>query len=316
MNIRRLELFVAVAEELHFGRAAARLHMAQPPLSQQIRKLEEECKEPLFVRNSRNVELTAHGILLLGHARRLLAQHERMLIELKHARDGDFGSLRVGFVSSAAISTVPEAVRRIRARSPRIDLDLREMTTDEQLEALQWGRIDIGIARDVRGDDRICVIPLDDEPLIVAVPSDHRLANRVEIDLGELAGEEFVAFPRGRISRLSARISGLLDAADVEFTIAQEAVQFSTILGLVAAHLGVAVVPETMRALRISGLSYVNLMNSGATSRVNLIYSVEMADSPIVRHVRDLCLQLADEMSAHRARSDQGIAAADGSAVG
>lgn len=291
MNLRRLELFVAVAEELHFNRAAERLHMAQPPLSQQIRKLEEECKLQLFVRNSRNVELTADGELLLRHARKVLGQYGVMTAALRQARDGEIGRLRLGFVSSAAISAVPPVVRHLRAQWPGIELELREETTDAQVDLIAAGTLDAGIAREVRDSPGLSTTLLQNERLVVAVATDHHLATRRSVGLGELKGEKFIAFPRDRISRLFDHIAALLHAVDVEFDIAQQAVQFPTILGLVAAHLGIAVVPESLRAFAIPGLTYLEIEDTNAISRLSLICSNEMTDSLLVAKVREACLQ-------------------------
>ncbi|MET3923139.1 LysR family transcriptional regulator [Arthrobacter sp. UYEF20] len=291
MNLRRLELFVAVAEELHFSRAAERLHMAQPPLSQQIRKLEEECKLQLFVRNSRNVQLTADGELLLKHARKVLGQYGAMTAALRQARDGEIGRLRLGFVSSAAISAVPPVVRYLRAQWPGIDLELREETTDAQVDLIAAGTLDAGIAREVRNAPGLSATLLQNERLVVAVATDHHLASRTSVGLEELKGEKFIAFPRDRISRLFDHIAALFHAVDVEFDIVQQAVQFPTILGLVAAHLGIAVVPESLRAFVIPGLAYLDIQDTNAISRLSLICSNEMTDSLLVAKVREACLQ-------------------------
>ena len=278
---------MAVAEELHFNKAAQRLHMAQPPLSQQIRKLEEECKVALFVRNSRNVELTAEGEVLLKHARKVLAQHAVMTAALAHARNGELGLLRLGFVSSAAITMVPALVRQLHAQWPGIELQLREETTDVQLELIATGILDAGIAREVRTMPGIGTTVLLHEPLMVAVATDHQLATLTHVALKDLQGESFIAFPRSRISALFDHISGLLHAVGVDFDIVQEAVQFPTILGLVAAHLGIAIVPESMRAFTIPGLVYLDIDDANATSTVSLIYATDTSPSLLVAKVRE-----------------------------
>lgn len=295
MNLRRLELFVAVAEELHFNRAAQRLHMAQPPLSQQIRKLEDECKTQLFVRNSRNVQLTADGELLLKHARKVLAQYGAMTAALRQAHDGEIGRLRLGFVSSAAISALPPVVRELRSQWPGIDLELREETTDAQIALIAAGALDVGIAREVRAVPGLSTTLLQKERLVAAVAADHRLASRTSIGLDELKGEKFIAFPRDRISRLFDHIAALLHAADVDFDLAQQAVQFPTILGLVAAHLGVAVVPASLRVFAIPGLTYLTINDTKAISRISLIYNSDMTDSPLVAKAREACRQTMGE---------------------
>lgn len=287
MNLRRLELFVAVAEELHFNRAAQRLHMAQPPLSQQIHKLEQECKVALFLRNSRNVELTAEGEVLLVHARKVLAQAAALEAALAHAKNGELGRVRLGFVSSAATAMVPSLVRCLRTQWPGIELELREETTDVQLELIAAGNLDAGIAREVRTVPGIRSAVLVHEPLVVAVAADHRLAGRTSMPLKDLKGEAFVAFPRSRVSSLYDHIAALLHAVEVDFDISQEAVQFPTILGLVSAHLGVAVVPESMRAFTIPGLVYVDIEDANAISTVSLIYPAEASNTLLVAKVQD-----------------------------
>lgn len=285
MNLRRLEIFVAVAEELHFNRAAQRLHMAQPPLSQQIRKLEQECKADLFVRNSRNVQLTAEGRVLLDHARKVLAQHATLMTALQHARTGEAGHFRLGFVSSAALSDIPKLVRYIRSTWPAIELELIEATTEAQIEMVQDGRLDAGIAREVRSSDAVTMRHLRNEPLLLAVPSGHRLATHRKAQLTDLRGEKFIAFPRAQVSRLFDHIAILLNRAEVGFEIAQEAVQFPTILGLVAAGVGVAVAPDSMRALAIDGVRYLRLADSAAVSKISLITNPELEDYPLTTRI-------------------------------
>ena len=289
MNLRRLELFVAVAEELHFTRAAERLHMAQPPLSQQIRKLEKEHGVELFARNSRNVQLTADGELLLTHARKVLAQYREMSGAMRQSRDGEIGRLRLGFVSSAAILTVPQLVRQLRSQWPGFELELREETTDAQVELISSGALDVGIAREVRAVPGIGATVLQNERLVVAVATDHPLAIRRSVSLRELKGESFIAFPRDRISRLFDHIAGLLHAVDVDFSLGQQAIQFPTILGLVAAHLGIAIVPVSLRTFAIPGIVYLEITDAAAISRVSLIYGIDAAESPLVTKVRHAC---------------------------
>ncbi|MEO8284085.1 MAG: LysR substrate-binding domain-containing protein, partial [Pseudarthrobacter sp.] len=244
-------------------------------------------KTQLFVRNSRNVQLTADGELLLKHARKLLTQHEAMTAALRQARDGDIGRLRLGFVSSAAIYMVPRLVRYMRSTWPGIDLQLREETTDAQLELIAAGALDAGIAREVRTVPGISATSVLHEPLVVAVPTDHRLAHRTRVALKDLKDESFVAFPRSHISSLFDHISSLLHAVDVDFDIAQEAVQFPTILGLVAAHLGIAVVPESMRAFSIPGLAYLDISDANATSTVSLIHATDTSNFLLVSKVKE-----------------------------
>lgn len=264
-------MFVTVADELHFGRAADRLHMAQPPLSQQIRALEKELGLTLFVRNSRNVRLTADGEMLLAGARKVLRESAALEATALDLRTGTLSEFRLGFVSSAAITLVPSLTQALRRETPRLHLELQERTTGQQLEMLADGKLDAGIVRELAPDDPALVAHVFREPLVVAVPSTHRLSHRADVALSALRGERFVAFPRSRISRLYDRIDSLLTEAGVVFQVDQEAVEFLTILGLVASDVGIAVVPRAMSALRMPGVRMLPIRSDHAYSEVSFV---------------------------------------------
>ncbi|MGY4544140.1 DNA-binding transcriptional LysR family regulator [Arthrobacter sp. UYNi723] len=282
MELRQLRYFIAVAEEKHFNRAAARLHIAQPALSQQIQRLERTLKTQLFVRTTRSVEITDTGRVLLEAARRVVSEAERAESQVELATRGSTGLLRVGFVSSAALFLLPGMVNRMHEQWPLVRFQLQEHTTERQIQAVLEGQLDVGIVREIEPVEGIHVTALRREPLMVAVPTTHPLAQRTTVPLAELAGEGFVVFPRSQVSRLYDLISALCIQAGFHIRIAQEAIQFPTILGLVAARTGIAIVPESMRALQIPGVAYLGLSDDAAYSRVSLICAEGRQDSALV----------------------------------
>ncbi|MGN6129808.1 MAG: LysR family transcriptional regulator [Nocardioidaceae bacterium] len=293
MELRQLRYFVAVAEEKHFSRAAERLHIAQPALSQQVRRLEHEMKVQLLERTTRSVELTDAGRVLLDEARRVLAGADRALAAVHEAADGTTGLLRMGFVSSAALRIVPTLVLALHQQWPRVRLDLQEGTTDVQLDRIRQGTLDVGLVREMVEGLGFAVRPITKEPLVLAVPDNHRLAPRKRVHIADLAGEQFVVFPRSRVSRLYDHIAALCHQAGVRFEIAQEAVQFPTILGLVAARTGVAIVPASLRALHLPGLTYLNLADKNAYSTVSIVSQPDRQSSPLVGHCFDIATGLS-----------------------
>ncbi|MDN6177491.1 MAG: LysR family transcriptional regulator [Micrococcaceae bacterium] len=287
MEIRQLRYFVAVAEEMHFNRAAARLLIAQPALSQQIQRLERELKTRLFTRTTRSVELTETGKVLLVAARKVILESEQALRSIEQAVEGRTGLLRVGFVGSAALNLIPRIVPPLRIQYPGLELELHELTTEQQLGALESGTLDVGIVRDGESLPGITARELTREPLIVALPDDHPLARRPSLALADLSEAGFVVFPRDQVSRLYDVISALCLHAGFRLRVAQEAIQFPTILGLVAAKTGIAVVPEGMRALQLAGLRYVPLTDTTATSTVSLIVKTDRAETPLIARFTD-----------------------------
>lgn len=256
MELRHLRYFVAVAEELHFGRAAEKLHMAQPPLSQQIRKLEDELGVQLFQRTRRHVQLTEAGQVFLQGARQTLAQAEQAIAAARRAGRGETGSLIVGFVGSASYEILPAIMRRFHAQFPDIELILRELTTAQQIRALHEERIQVGILRPPVASAGLAIETFLKEPLMVALPASHALAGQPRIALNLLAAEHFIIFPRRLGAGLYQRIVDLCQQAGFSPRIAQEAIQMQTILGLVATGVGIALIPASARNLRRDGVLY------------------------------------------------------------
>src|SRR3954471_20944169 len=192
MELRHLRYFVAVAEELHFRRAAERLHVSQPPLSQQIRALERELGVTLFERNRRRVELTTAGEALLGEARGILAAVEHAVDLTQRVARGEAGALAIGFVGSAMYGRLPDVLREFHAARPAVQLRLRELPTGAALDALAEGRIDVGVVRPAQVEAGIAIDIVRREAVVVALPADHELAARRRLTLRELWGETFV----------------------------------------------------------------------------------------------------------------------------
>ena len=252
-DLRALRCFVAVAEELHFGRAAQRLHIAQPPLSQTIHTLESRLGVLLFERTRRRVALTHAGGALLERARALLRDAERAAVAAQRASRGEIGQLSVGFILAATHHVLPEALREFRRRMPEVELTLREMPIRAQLTALAEGEIDVGFLRPPVDTDSIAAETLIREPFMVALPEGHRLARHASLALPRLAPESFVMFTPGR-SPLYTQIISACAASGFTPAVVQDAAHIVTVIGLVRAGLGIAVVPQSVQALKPAGI--------------------------------------------------------------
>jgi DNA-binding transcriptional LysR family regulator len=260
----QLRYFLAVAERLHFGRAAAALHISQPPLSRAIRALEERLGVVLFARSRRRVELTAEGTRLLGEARRMLRQLERAVQEVQGMARGEEGRLRIGFVSLADYGVLPGLLKAFKSVRPGIALALREMLSPEQSTALAAGELDFGLLLPpVAGAEGLEHIVVQRERFVAALPSRHRLAEvSGKLAVGELAGEPFVMVPRDIAPGLYDIVSGLVARAGISFNVAQEAIQMQTVVSLVSSGLGVAIVPGSIANLGRRGVVYRELADS------------------------------------------------------
>lgn len=266
MELRHLRYFVAVAEELHFTRAALRLNIAQPPLSQQIRALEEELGVQLFVRTRRSVALTDAGHALLAKARQLLSAAHALPQELQRVARGEVGVLRIGFSSTLPLTRVlRDVVADHRRTHPDVALNLREMHTQLQFDGLRRGELDVGLVRyNERAPEGIRLVVLRRDPLRLVVPATHRFARRRSVAIADCRDEAFVGFPGDAGTGTGPLLKRLCAQAGFEPRIAQEAREATTQIGLVAAGLGVAVLPAPLEAVRIEGVHYVPLEGEGA----------------------------------------------------
>ncbi|MEG4044078.1 LysR family transcriptional regulator [Microcoleus sp. Pol17_C1] len=275
MELRHLRYFIAVAEELNFTRAAEKLHIAQPPLSQQIQHLEAELGFQLFQRTKRTVHLTAAGQVFFEEAGKILQQVDRAIQLGRQTSRGELGQLTIGFVSSAAHNVVPAILQAFRTRCPAVKLELHELTTNEQLQRLRFGQIDIGFVRPPVEEDGINSEIVFREPLIVALPKTHPAADRTHLELRELSTEPFILFPRSQAPGLYDAIVSLCQQAGFSPIAAQEAIQMQTIVSLVAAEMGVAIVPASMQNFQRSGVVYKALPESTSIVAIALIWRSE-----------------------------------------
>ncbi|MET8575262.1 LysR family transcriptional regulator [Streptomyces sp. NPDC005012] len=260
MELRRLRHFLTLAEECHFGRAAARLHVAQPALSQQVKQLERELGVALFNRSTRHVELTEAGHHLVEHARALVAEEERTLVHMRELATGHAGRVSVGFIGTATYDVLPRVARTVRGRLPRITLDLRgEILTPRLVEGLRSGAFDLAVLRGAVDEDGIRTVPLRSEPLVAVLPSHHRLAGRARVPLAELAGEPFVVHPSQSRSSMYDLVLAACRRAGFEPSQLLEVGETATLVVLVAAGHGVALVPASVQSLSVEGVTYVPL---------------------------------------------------------
>jgi DNA-binding transcriptional LysR family regulator len=257
-ELRLWRQFVAVAEELHFGRAALRLHMTQPPLTQAIAHLERLLDVKLFDRTKRSVQLTAAGEALLPQARELLARAQSLPVHARAAAHGGAGRLRLAFVSTVGFGLLPQWVRGFRALYPQVECELIEATGDVQLQAFERGDIDAGFMLHSPGfaPPGLRHLRIVREPLVVALPEQHALATARSLGFDAVLDEPLVIFPRRILPSLHDAIFGMHHAAARTPRIAQEAIQMQTIVNLVSAGLGLAWVPDSVRQFQRAGVVY------------------------------------------------------------
>ncbi|MGO9496556.1 MAG: LysR substrate-binding domain-containing protein [Solirubrobacteraceae bacterium] len=257
MELRQLRYFIAVAEELHFRRAAERLHISQPPLSQQIRALEDELGFELLTRSRRRVQLTPAGEAFLRDARVVLGELEGAVATARRIDAGQTGRLRVGFVGSALLSIVPGTVERFRASRPGVAIELRERSTVDQLRAVSAGVIDVGLVRPPIDDDgELRAQTVLRERTVAALPAGHALARLVRVPLARLAAEPLVLFPRDQAPGFHDLLIAALGSTGAGPRVVQYAPEMLTIIGLVAAGTGVSLVPASVSRLALDGVTY------------------------------------------------------------
>ncbi|UOP13494.1 LysR family transcriptional regulator [Pseudomonas palleroniana] len=297
MELRHLRYFIAVAEELHFGRAAQVLGISQPPLSQQIQALEREVGARLFERTNRRVELSEAGRLFLQEARLVLAQVDKAADVARRAQSGELGELKIGFTSSAPFnSSIPQAIFAFRQAFPAVHLNLQEMSSTEVAESLVDESIQVGLMRPLPLPDSLGVIELMREPLVAVLNAGHPLVDGSErgLHLAQLAQEPFVFFPRTYGSGLYAQLLNLARDAGFSPHFAQEAGEAMTIIGLVAAGLGVSVLPASYQRIRIDGVVYRTLLDQEAVTAVWLVQR-KGAQSPMAKAFVELLTRQSEQ---------------------
>lgn len=273
MELRHLRYFVAVAEELHFSRAAERVGIAQPPFSQQIQALEREVGAPLLLRTKRSVKLTPCGQVFLAEARKTLAQSEHALQSARRAARGEIGRLAVGFVSSTVYGKFAAVFGLMRSRCPGVDLVLHDLTSEEQVEAMKHDELDVGLVRPpVASAREFALRTVWREPLMVALPQRHPLAKQGRVSLKALAEELFLLVPRQLGPGFYDQVIALCDRAGFVPKVVQEARTIQTIVSLISGGMGVSIVPASLQSLRREGVVYRPLSPAAPTTELAVMW--------------------------------------------
>jgi DNA-binding transcriptional LysR family regulator len=274
MELRHLRYFLAVAEELNFTRAAGRLGISQPPLTQQVKALEAELGVALLDRSAYRIELTDAGRIFAAEAARILGDARSAVQAARRAATGAAGRVRVGFTESASFnSLVTSTLRSFRSEYPGVEISLEEHPSTELIEALRAGRLDAAFVRPPLPLQRgLSLDLLEKEPLVAAVPTGHRLAGRQRVDLGALAAETFILYPRAVRPGLADTVIAACEAAGFTPKVGQYAPQLSSTINLVAASLGISIVPESMRCLQARAVTYLPLSGEPLHALLGIAY--------------------------------------------
>ena len=288
MELRHLRYFVAVAEERHFGRAAERLHIAQPPLSQQIRRFEAELGEPLFHRTTRSVELAPAGEALLERAPAILAAVDAAVEDARRAARGEYGRLAIGFTGSSTYAMLPSLAAAMREALPGVVLDLRgELLTPAQVARLLDGTLDLGLLRPPVNERELDTEVLHSEPLLAVLPETHPLAGAEAVPLERLEGEPFVTYPSHFRSVVHDAVEDACEAHGFQPVAAHEVAETATLVSFVAAGLGVSLVPASVRNMTVEGAVYRPLLDDA--TRVELAVAWRRDDDrPVLSRALDV----------------------------
>lgn len=292
MELRHLRYFIAVAEELHFGRAAERLFIAQPPLSQQIQQLERELGFALFSRTQRRVELTAAGQLLLDEARELLANLDKAVAAGRRVARGEVGWLGVGFVGTATYQFLPAVLSAFRERHPNVELVLRELVSAKQAQALRERRIHIGLARPAIQEEGLVSEAVVREPLVAALPASHPLAALDRFPISRLSTEPFILFPRHPRPSYAEFVIAVCEQAGFQPQVTQETAEIHTAVSLVAAGLGVTLVPASVQSAHREGVVFRRFAEPQPMTELTAAFRAGDA-SPVLHAFLDIVREVA-----------------------
>jgi DNA-binding transcriptional LysR family regulator len=281
IDLGDLQAVVTLAETLHFGRAADRLHVSQPALSKRIRRIEEEIGGPLLTRRYRDVRLTEAGRLLADRGRQLLQQSSAAVALSQRAVRGEAGLLRIGFGIASILGLLPKVLLRFRRAHPDVQLELRDMSTPEQVAALGAGDIDVGFVRLPVSDDRLVVRPVLDERLVAALGPRSPWSPR--LGLRSVASEPFIIVARARSASFYNHALAICAASGFTPRVVQEANELFTVLSLVGAGLGVSLVPRSTALMRLPGVRFREVKLGEAAWDIGLAWRRESADLPLVQ---------------------------------
>ena len=286
MDARDLNAFLAVADELHFGRAAARLNITPSPLTRQIQRIEAALGARLFARTKRTVRLTAAGAHLVGEARHLLALAESLPGRVQRAERGDSGVLRAGVISAALLSQADRLQRAMRRSLPDVRIAWSVLSSAEQVAALRQDRLDLGFVHTPIEHEGLVVRGVLREPLIVALPSGHPLARRQAVPLRALRDETFIVAPRERVPSYYDRFIAACHAAGFEPRLEHQRQTLVSFVALVAIGAGVTVVPASVRRIALAGVSYVRLTGAVPPSELSVAWHPRNASPVLARALR------------------------------
>ena len=287
INTKQLQCFLAVASELNFSRAAARMHMTQPPLSRQIAQLEATMGVRLFERSPQAVTITASGRALVPEVQKVLTSLGELRGIARRADQGQIGRIRIGFVGSTIYTAVPALVGRYRRLYPEVSVDLQQLTVARQTGLLLSHDIDVGIIRQAISHPRLTTRRISREPFLAALPADHRFAAKSSVPIKNLAGEAMVVFSREEAPAIHEQLLQMCQAAGFSPRIVQEAHPMSTVVGLVGAGTGVAIVPKSMEMLAFQNVTFRPLSGTRVTSDFFMVWRSEDT-SPTIKNF--LCI--------------------------
>ena len=294
MELRQIRYFHCVARELSFTRAAKLLHIAQPPLSRQIKLLEEELGVKVFERQGRGIRLTDAGKYFMDHTQKMTQQLEETIKATQRIGKKDRVWFGVGFVPSTLYGYMPDFIRALRELSAQVEIGLVEMTTLQQFEALKMGRIDLGIGRIKLSDPEIARVVLRDESLVVAVPRYHRLASVAGVGVNEILQESLIVYPAAPRPSYADHVLDLFSQHGYVPNVVQEVNELQTAIGLVAAGIGIALVPESVRRLLRDDVVYIDFQAVGFTSPIMMSWR-KNDESGLLKDVVALAKNMAME---------------------
>jgi DNA-binding transcriptional LysR family regulator len=301
MELRHLRYFVTVARELHFTRAADLLCIGQPPLSQQIQQLEQEIGTALFIRNRRGVALTDAGKVFLTEAEMVLDGAAHAIESARRVARGEIGAIRIGFTVSASIHPfVPRFVKNYRELYPGVGVTLYEQTSVDCVESIRKGALDLAFIRTpTEPSDGVTIETILREPMVAVVPTGHKLGGKQSIELAELSSDTFIMYPRRIGFGVFDAVVTACERAGFSPTLGQEAPQLSSIISLVAAGMGVSVVPSTMSQYRAEGVTYLTLSGSTPFAQIGIAFRTS-AHAPALEYAKALAFESAAATNASK----------------
>src|SRR6266403_1474172 len=291
MELRQIRSFLSIAETLHFGRTAEVIHLSQPALSLQIRALEDEIGVRLFERNRRKTALTAAGVAFREDATGALLRLDQAVHKAKLAANGKLGILRIGFISTAGNEIVPTIIRQFRELNAEVEFSLRNVLTTDQIQKLAAGSLDIGFLRlPIGGHSELEVVTVHREPFVLVVPSSHKLAKRKRVRLRETSGHDFVMYERTYAPGFHDLIFGMLRDARIVPNVSQTAAEISTLISLVAAHMGIAILPASAAKHSVASVIACDIVDKIPMSEIGIAVSTQVR-AAVVDNFRSFALE-------------------------